>query len=201
MYSLNAGNPFGGLPGTTADMMEFGQRRFNPIMGVMSPMNIPYASSGTETTRQLRAATNNLAVRAADTGDALGTYPIYNPNSVPADNDSALRRLISKCESVNTDNCAAFDDPEFAKDCVLAHEPGTNSKGQAHKGGFVLFQDDKESMRRQAELAKSFPNFRATVGQLPQPGTNHAQRVSYDKASCAAVKRRISCETITGTTM
>ncbi len=176
----------------TKDMMEFGQRRFNPIMGVMSPTTVPYAKSGSEVTQMLRSATNNVDVRA-NGGDALSIRPVWNPNAVPYGDDSRLMRAVRVCEAVKSDNCSAFDDPAFAKDCLLSHETGGfDSAGAAHMGGFVLFEEERN---RQLESAGSaFPNFRANAGTLPPAGSNYAQRVSYDKASCEVVKQRIKCE-------
>ncbi len=176
------------------DMMNFGQRRFNPIMGVMSPTFVPYAQSGSETTRMLGSATNNVDVRASQKREpALEIRPVYNPISVPNEDDSQLRRAIRICEAVKTDNCSAFDNKDFADNCVIAHEPGTDSMGERRKGGFVLFKADRE---RQIEQAGGrFPNFKPLVGTLPAAGDNYAQRVSYHKDTCVATQRRIVCET------
>ena len=177
----------------TGNMMDFGQRRFNPIMGVMSPTSLPYAQTGDQVTTMLRRATNNPDIRASSNANraALSVSPIYNPVSVPNDNDSELRKAIRICEAVKTDNCNAFDNAEFASKCVISHEAGVNSQGNRHIGGFVLFEKDRNTTLENSQ--GRFPNFRAMIGKLPDGTNKHPQYVSYNKATCLETQKRLKC--------
>ena len=118
--------------------------------------------------------------------DIMGTfgsskkYPL-NPKK------TGLFATIAKCEAVKTNSAGAFDDPEFAKDCGLCMDIGTNSDNQATSGGLVLLKEDKDYAKSQTKN-NSIPNYKATVGSCP------ANRLVSTKAEAIRLKRKLDCE-------
>jgi len=107
-------------------------------------------------------------------------YPL-NPKK------TGLFAIIEKCETIKTNNPNAFDDPEFAKDCGLCMDIGTDSDNKPTSGGLVLLQDDKAYAKSQTKN-NSIPNYKATVGSCP------ANRLVSTKAEAIRLKRKLDCE-------
>lgn len=180
----SAQNPYGGLPMDQAAFNRYGSAVLNPIMNLLDPLNVPASI----TNNRIQAATQTMSVTAPPSGLQPQVYvrDQYNPNRKPID-EGRLQKAIVTCESVKTANCSAFDNPEFAMNCVIAHEPGTNSKGERQIGGFVLFEEDRVSQEQAAAAQGRAPAYVATVGTLP------IGKVSVNKKSCIAMTEAIAC--------
>lgn len=177
-------NPYGGLPMAEAATMRFGANLLNPAMELMDPLNIPFSGRPTDVTRRLRAATDTLNVNAVGSGP-LGVRGRYNRNAIPE--TSELKEAVNICESVKSVNCAAFRDPKFARNCVIAHEPGTNSKGEKQIGGFVLPEANRVTQQQLARSRGETPVYKSPIADLP------AGRVSVNEETCVAMEESIQC--------
>lgn len=177
-------NPYGGLPMDQAAFMRYGGSVMNPVMNMLDPLNVPASL----TNDRIQAATQTINVTAPTPGTQPQVYVRnqYNPNRKPTD-ENRLTRAIQVCESVKTANCNAFDNPEFALNCVIAHEPGTNSKGERQIGGFVLFEEDRISQEQAAAAQGRAPAYVATIGTLP------LGKVSGNKEACIAMTEATAC--------
>jgi hypothetical protein len=103
------------------------------------------------------------------------------------DKKTGLFAIIEKCESVKTNDCSAFDDPAFSKDCGVCLDIGKNSQNIASTGGLVLLPDDRIYIKSITK-GNGIPDYKPTVGSCP------ANRLVSSKAECVAMKRKIECE-------
>ena len=177
-------NPYGGLPMEEAVAMRFGAELINPVMRLMDPLNVPLGGSPADVTQRLRTATNTLNVDPVNSGP-LGVRGRYNMNAVPQ--TSVLKEAVDTCEAVKSVNCAAFRDPKFAKNCVMAHTPGRNSKGEMQIGGFVLPEANRITQEQLARSRGEAPVYKSAIADLP------AGRVSVSEESCNAMEDSIKC--------
>lgn len=167
-----------------AAAMRFGADLVNPVMRLMDPLNIPFGGSPANVTNRLRTATNTLNVNPINSGP-LGVRGRYNLNAVPQ--TSILKDQVNICEAVKSVNCAAFRDPKFAKNCVMAHAPGRNSKGEMQLGGFVLPEANRITQEQLARSRGEAPVYKSAISDLP------AGRVSVSEETCNAMEETIQC--------
>jgi hypothetical protein len=177
-------NPYGGLPMDQAAFMRYGGAVLNPVMNMLDPLNVPAGL----TNARIQSATQTISVTAPPPGVQQQVYirDQYNPNRRPTD-EGRLQRAIQVCESVKTADCNAFNNPEFTANCVISHEPGTNSKGERQIGGFVLYEEDRISQEQAAVSQGRAPAYVATVGTLP------VGKVSVSKDSCISMTEANAC--------
>ncbi len=185
---MAAANPYGGLPMEQAEFNRYGGTLLSPIMGIMNPLKPPLTGSPAQISKLLQEATQTVNANPAAGTVAVYIREKYNPNSVPSPEGNRVAEAINKCESVKTVNCAAFRDPQFARNCVMAHEPATNSKGEQQIGGIVLFREDRISQAQAARSAGRAPAYTATIGKLPLGA------VSVDEESCNAMAETVACQ-------
>ena len=185
---MAAQNPYGGLPMEQAELNRYGGTLLSPIMGIMNPLKPPFKGTPATISRQLQDATQTVNVNPTTGETAVYIRQKYNPNSVRSTEGNRVAEAIAKCEAVKTPNCAAFRDPEFARNCVMAHEPATNSMGEKQLGGIVLFKEDRITQGQIARSAGRSPAYRATIGRLPITG------VSIDEESCNVMAETIACQ-------
>lgn len=169
-------------------LFQYGSQRANPAYNLMNPIDIPYGAEPAEVTRQIRGATNTVNIEGRDGRKSYEVKPVFNPNSVPDNAGSRLREAIKVCEAVKTPDCNAFKNPQFAGTCMITHDVGRNSKGEAHAGGLVLFSEDREDQRNQNRGKGRYAHYNPTIGQSAQ-GKN-----STDYNSCVAMDEKIRCE-------
>lgn len=177
-------NPYGGLPMVEANTMRFGANLLNPAMKLMDPMNIPFSGRPADVTQKIRGATDTLNVNAVNNGP-LGVRERYNMNAIPQSSD--LKAAIDMCESVKRVDCGKFRDPKFAKNCVIAHAPGRNSRGEQQLGGFMLPEASRISQEQIARSRGEAPVYKSPIADLP------AGRVSVNEETCVAMEESIQC--------
>jgi hypothetical protein len=189
----NNANPFGGLPMDVASVMEVGASRLNPFMRMVNPANFPLTGDPVVNRRKMLAATNNPNIVPAVSG---GQYQIpgfdNNKNLIPT-TESRLAKAVKICEAVTSDDCNAFNNPEFAKSCIISHVPGTNTKGAKQMGGFVLFEEERNAQLEGIRNG-SVANMQPLIGSIPIAAEGKSQYVSYDQQSCKAMKETKDCE-------
>lgn len=167
------GGGAGGLPFN--EFLSYGQERANPVFNLLDPLHFPGQIGA------IREATNRLSIGGNESSDAYKIREATNINRVPARrDDSAVARLVAKCEAVNTVNCAAFRDPDFARDCIMTHGPGRNSRGESHLGGLASTEEEK--------AAQKGGRYKPIVGEAAEGKT------SGDYDSCVAMEEKIRCE-------
>lgn len=103
------------------------------------------------------------------------------------DKKTGLFATIAKCEAVTTNDCSAFDDPEFTSQCGVCLDIGKNSENKATSGGLVLLQEDRKYAKGKTKN-NAIPDYQATVGSCP------ANRLVSNKAECLRMKRKIACQ-------
>ncbi len=169
-------------------LFEYGSQRANPAYNLMNPIDIPYGAEPAEVSEKIRGATNTVNVEGRTGRSAYAVNAQFNPNRVPDNAGSRLREAIKICEAVKTPNCNAFKDPKFAATCMISHEVGRNSKGDAHTGGLVLFSEDREDQYQTNRGKGRYAHYNPTVGEASQGKT------STDYKSCVAMDEKIRCE-------
>ena len=70
------------------------------------------------------------------------------------------------CEKINTADCNAFDNPEFAANCGLALDVGTKSDGKAHTGGLYFDTMSRETQKLNVNVinGKDYNTYTPTIG-------------------------------------
>ncbi len=167
-------------------LTRYGSNRANPVFNLMNPTDVPYGRPPAEVNRDLKLATDTLNIGGTTSRGAYNVSLAPNFNAVP-DSESRLAKAIRVCEAVKKVDCNAFKDPEFAKTCMITHEPGRNSRNESHQGGLVLFEEDREAQLH-TQKGKRFPTFTPTIGES-KPNLNSS---SYD--TCVALQEKIACE-------
>jgi len=136
-----------------------------------------------------------ISLVAADQFGALGgsanrmvsTLSNKNANPLSANKDG-LFAIIDTCESIQTMDCNAFDDPAFTLNCGVCLDIGTNSKkASIPGGGLVLLNEDKERARKESRISESTPDYTASVGFCP------ASKLVSTKAECLKLQRQLYC--------
>lgn len=169
-------------------LFEYGSQRANPTYNLMNPIDIPYGAEPAEVSRKIRGATDTIRVEGRAGRNAYAVNPQFNPNRVPDNATSRLRESINICEAVKTPDCNAFKNPKFAATCMISHDVGRNSKGEAHTGGLVLFSEDREDQYQANRRKGRYATYNPTVGESAQG------RTSTDYNSCVAMDEKIRCE-------
>ena len=128
-------------------------------------------------------------------GNSTGIGGNERVNNLPlSTGKTGVFDMIAKCEAVNTADCSAFDNPEFATNCGICLDLGpseaqaTNSNNIPSIGGRYLSSDDRE----QAEdgvTGNVLPDYTPTFGTCPAP-----KRMAGTKAQCLRIKRQMECE-------
>lgn len=173
------GSGGGGLPFN--DFVSYGQQRANPVFNLMDPLHFPGQVG------DITQATQHLSIGGTPDNDSYTITSAPNINRIPnRRDDSSIARIAAKCEAVNTVNCAAFKDPDFARDCIMTHGPGRNSRGESHLGGLASFEADKVAAK--TSQGKRFPDYKPIIGESAEGKT------SGDYDSCIAMEEKIRCE-------
>ncbi len=168
------------------NLTRYGSNRANPVFNLMNPTDVPYGRPPTEVNRDLKTATGLLDISGTTRRGGFNVKQAPNYNAIP-DAESRLAKAIKKCEAIKTVDCNAFKDPEFAKSCMITHEPGRNSRNEAHQGGLVLFEEDREA-QLQSQKGKRFPTFIPTIGESKE------KLNSSNYETCVALQEKIACE-------
>ena len=110
------------------------------------------------------------------------------PYQIPSKQPEGVVVAQTICEKINTANCNAFDNPEFAANCGIALDVGTKSDGKPHTGGLYF-----DSMSRQSQkLNKNIINGRDYNDYTPTLGTSKS--FSTDKDMCFRKQVDLKCK-------
>ena len=176
----SGGGSGGGLPFN--EFVTYGQERANPVFNLLDPLHY------SEQIGSIMNATNRLSIGGSTSDNGYKIRETTNINRIPARrDDSVVARIVGKCEAINTVDCAAFKDPNFARDCIMTHAPGRNSRGESHLGGLASTEDEKAAQKR--SQGGRFPNYKPIVGEAAEGKT------SGDYNTCIAMEEKIRCET------
>ena len=142
---------------------------------------------------------NNVGISliTADTTGTLGSSATpslntnINENPAPLNtNPTGIFEITKKCESIQTMDCNAFDDPAFSLNCGICLDGlgAKNSKKESIPGGgLVLLQSDKVSSRL-SKVSNFISNYIATVGFCP------AGKLVSTKEECIKLQRQLLCQ-------
>ena len=170
--------------------------------GFTNPTREPQTSFVTDRLKQYNDIGISLitADKVGVLGNSANPYiaspPINSQNDTPLNTqDTGLFAITKKCESIQTMDCNAFNDPEFSLNCGICLDGllAKNSKNQTHVGGLVLLAEDKKNAKdtqdeMNTDSLKFMPSYVATVGFCP------AGKLVSTKEECIKLQRRLLCE-------
>jgi hypothetical protein len=155
-----------------------------------NPIGIALTSAGTQ--GNLGNSTRPLMGTA---GNSTGLGGNHRVNNLPlSTGKTGFFDTVGKCEAVNTADCSAFDNPEFAANCGICLDLGpseaqaTNSNNIPSIGGRYLSSDDREKAE-EGVPGNFLPDYSPTFGTCPAP-----KRMAATKAQCLRIKRQMECE-------
>lgn len=145
-----------------------GRRRYNDFSETQDPANANVIPEGEQGDVMLMGMLQGAAYegngRNVLKGPAAGlNYDEEFPYPAPPE-ISVLMSRIKKCESYQTWDCRAFDDPEFQKYCGICTVDGQNHVGKKHIGGLYIDQESKEQTTKTAKAEGKKPEYSPTVG-------------------------------------
>lgn len=172
------------------DYEERSKRLYNDysdMIPINKPTIIPRGESGDPLLKNLLNSPRYEGSADAQTGSALN-YNYKFPYLSPPDN-SELMAKIAKCEAVTDWNCAAFNDPDFAKYCGLCTKDGENHLGKKHIGGLYVDPYFKDKATKDAESAGTPPKYSPTAGSCKG-------EFLIGRPYCDVQKDRFECSTV-----
>ena len=92
------------------------------------------------------------------------------------------------CETINTANCDAFDNPDFAANCGIALDVGTDSKNNPHTGGLYISTNMRQSQKLNKLIinGKDYNTYTPTLGK--------SKNFALDKNSCLRKQADLKCK-------
>jgi len=119
------------------------------------------------------------------------TTPINSQNNTPLNTaDTGLFAITKTCEAVETMDCGAFDNPNFALNCGVCLD-ALNTKNSSNTavpgGGLVLLAEDKQNAMNKNK-SNFMPTYIATVGFCP------AGKLVSTKEECLKLQRQLLCK-------
>ena len=158
------------------DYKSFLEARYSDVI----PQGAALIASGNE--GALGTDTTLLTGTVDKDGNVIGGYKLQ-----PGKTGTAA--LIEKCEAIKTDDCSAFDDSTFGRDCGLCIEPGEDHNGKVSLGGRVLLKSHRESLNEvtRGEGITTIPQYKADIGTCP------ANRLVTTKSQCLKLKAELTC--------
>ena len=188
-----------GFDGSTHDdTIKFGQERYNPLTSLLDLGKNPFVgpSPGPQdiinSRDDIRGAMAGLDVKFPSNSQGASVNirgGKKTPYNIPGDTSGLRAYSVQKCEKVNTIDCSAFDNPDFAGNCGMCFKPGSDSQAQGHIGGLFLDPQDKTAAELQAQaLGEKSVNYSPSVGTCP-PGF-----FMINQAQCQALVKRLDCE-------
>ena len=130
--------------------------------------------------------TSNKWGALGETGNNMLRTPDYTAN-YPLTQKDGIWKIVEKCESINTMDCSAFDDPEFSLNCGVCLDIGKNHANAPATGGLVLLPADKKAAR-DGNQSNFIPEYVPTLGFCP------ARKLVSTKEECLQAQREILCE-------
>lgn len=171
------------------DVIEAGQERFNKFANLVSIAN-PQLPLSPQSLTAVDQATNSMEFGGGLPGAYIplgGTPPYKIPSSEP----NSLNAAQTICETINTSDCTAFQNPAFVANCGISFDlKGKNSKGQPHIGGLYISANDKSFQEEQAKRMNLSPD---DVRYSPTLGTSAKGQFAVDQASCQVLSEQIAC--------
>ena len=157
------------------------QPYYNKATNIINPINPQLP---------LSAATSQNFVKATISPD-YNSSPIpgtTTPLKIPSRQPEGVVIAQTICEKINTADCNAFDNPDFAANCGLALDVGTKSDGKAHTGGLYFDAMSRETQK----LNKNVINGRDYNTYVPTLGTSKV--FATDKDMCFRQDVNLKCK-------
>jgi hypothetical protein len=177
------------LESNNIDFINQTASRFNPISNLLNPLKNVLLNEDSNINTVEKTLKDSL--RTVDINFKGGYLKAEsNPTDhIKLNGGSRVLNLVKKCEKINTINCDAFNDKDFAENCGMCHENGVNSKGSNIIGGLFVTDDDKFSMEQVAKNLKlRKPNYQPSVGKCDN------DRFTTTKAHCIRLKNQLECQ-------
>lgn len=141
----------------TAERIALGEsakRRYNDFADTQQPDRVNAINNGVPGDTQLQALLRTPSYEG-DKSQSHMAAPNYDDEfkykASPELTD--LLSKVSKCESITSWDCSAFDDPEFQSYCGICTKDGKTRKGKDHIGGLYI---SPEAVRQgEAEAART----------------------------------------------
>jgi len=161
--------------------IQANQPYYNPASDIINPIK-PQLSLSPATSQNFIKATIS-----ADYDSSINpgtTRPLQIPNKQPQ--GVVIAQTI--CETINTDNCDAFNNPEFAANCGIALDIGTNTEGKPHQGGLYFDAMSRESQKLKENIinGKDYNTYTPTLGT--------STMFARDKDMCYRKRIDLSCK-------
>jgi len=169
-------------PPLLGKFLQQNQPAYNDLSVLINPLNPQVPLSPNTTTQFVQATLSNDYASSTIPGT---TQPLLIPSTQP----SSITVAQSICEKTNTANCNAFNNSEFAANCGIALDIGTNSTGKPHTGGLYLAPTMRASQKDPAQVI----NGNDYTVYTPTLGTS--SMFSTDKKSCLRMTVEQSCKT------
>ena len=171
------------------DVIQAGQERFNKLMDLISVPN-PQISFSPQEATALDQATNSPQFQ----GGLPGAYRMVgatSPYKIPTSDPSSIHAAQTICETVNTADCTAFQNPAFSTNCGISFDvKGKDSKGKPHIGGLYISADDKAYQQQQAATMNVPPD---DLRYSPSLGTSSKGMFAVDSSSCQIISEKLQC--------
>jgi hypothetical protein len=164
--------------------IQANQPYYNPASNIINPIKPQLTLSPTTSQNFVKATIS------ADYDSSLvpGTT---RPLQIPSKQPQGVAIAQTVCEKITSSkeitDCNAFDNPEFAANCGMALDIGTNSDGTPHTGGLYLDSMSRESQK----LKKNIINGMDYNTYTPTLGTSKV--FAADKKSCFRQQGEIKC--------
>jgi hypothetical protein len=138
----------------------------------------------------LSAATSQNFIKATISPDYNSSMipGTTKPLKIPSRQPEGIIIAQTICEKINTADCNAFDNPEFAANCGLALDVGTKSDGKAHTGGlyFDIMSRETQKLNDNVINGKDYNNYTPTIGS--------SKVFATDKDMCFRKQVDIKCK-------
>jgi hypothetical protein len=161
--------------------IQANQPYYNPASDIINPIKPQLPLSPTTSQNFIKATIS------ADYNSSINpgtTRPLQIPSKQP--DGVVVAQTI--CERINTDDCDAFNNPEFAANCGIALDVGTNTDGKPHLGGLYFNSVSRESQK----LNKNIINGKDYNTYTPTLGTS--KMFATDKDMCLRKKVDLKCK-------
>ena len=176
-----------------ADFIRKSAEKYNPLVNIMDPLKNPIVAENAnpasiaDAERQVRAVVQTAQAKPSATNYDLVATNVSDILLNKSAEGSGIRR-ITQCEKRKTDDCNAFDDPAFARDCGICLENGRDSGGNPMVGGLFSIEDDRLSNQENAKRMNSRrTNYTPTVGSCAP------YRFATTKEQCQKIKAQLEC--------
>jgi len=162
-------------------LIQQNQPYYNEASDLINQINPQIALSPTTTQDFIKATI------AADYDSSI-TPGTTKPLRIPSEQPPNVKVAQTICETVNTANCDAFDNKDFAANCGIALDIGTNSKEKPHTGGLYISANMRQSQKLNKLIinGKDYNTYTPTLGK--------SKNFAVDKNSCLRKQVDLRCK-------